>query len=183
MNQPKAYAESNALQYRHVLDLIEEFAEEFNKMKGRIIDIGCGPGNVTKDILLPNVDKNAIIVGADICPAMVEYGEQHHRVKDRLSYLQLDIQAPELPEELVEQFDNAVSFYALNWCKNMKLTMENIYKLLRQGGKAIILMISHHMIFDIYLEQEKDPQFSAYMQAAEQSYYQPTFQSRHDDTK
>ncbi|XP_028982074.1 juvenile hormone acid O-methyltransferase isoform X1 [Diachasma alloeum] len=174
MNQPKEYAESNDLTYRDVDDLIKEFPEEFKKMKGRIIDVGCGPGNITKGLLLPNVEKDAVIVvqeseihfylGADLCAAMVEYAKQHHEVKHRLSYIQLDIQTPELPENLIGQFDNAVSFYCLNWCRNTQLTMQNFYKLLRPGGKAIILMISHHMIFDVYAEQAKDAQFSTYMQ-------------------
>ncbi|XP_011309376.1 lovastatin nonaketide synthase-like [Fopius arisanus] len=163
MNQAKEYAETNAIQFRHVAELVDEFPKEFKKMKGRIIDIGCGPGNITRDVLLPNVDKDAVIVGADVCANMIEYAKQHYGVDDKLSYLQLDIQTPELPENLIEHFDNAVSFYALHWCKNTKQVLKNIYKLLRPGGKAIILTISHHMIYDMYPEQENDPRFAPYV--------------------
>ncbi|XP_015118100.1 juvenile hormone acid O-methyltransferase [Diachasma alloeum] len=164
MNQPKEYAESNRLQYRDIEELVEEFPEVFKEMKGRIIDVGCGPGNITKGVLLPAVGEDAIIIGADLCRFMVAYAEQHYAVENKLSYLQLDIQTPELPKNLIGQFDNATSFYCLHWCRNTKLALENFYKLLRPGGKAIILTISHHMIFDVYSEQREDPIFSAYMQ-------------------
>ncbi|XP_063986123.1 juvenile hormone acid O-methyltransferase-like [Diachasmimorpha longicaudata] len=78
--------------------------------------------------------------------------------------MQLDIQTPELPNNLIEKFDNASSFYCLHWCRNTKGALRNFYQLLRPGGKAIILTISHHMIFDVYSEQREDPRFSAYIQ-------------------
>ncbi|XP_015115624.1 juvenile hormone acid O-methyltransferase isoform X2 [Diachasma alloeum] len=164
MNRPEEYAASNGLQYRDVNNLIKEFPEDFREMQGRVIDVGCGPGNITKDLLLPNVGKDAMVIGADLCAAMIEYAKQHYEFKDKLSFIQLDIETPELSNNLIGQFDNAVSFYCLQWCRNTKLTMENFYKLLRSGGKAIVLMVSHYMIFDIYSEQQKDPKFAAYMQ-------------------
>ncbi|XP_011313472.1 uncharacterized protein, partial [Fopius arisanus] len=95
---------------------------------------------------------------------MVEYGQQHYGVEGKLSFVQLDMQTPKLPESLIGQFDNVVSFYALHWCRNTRQALTNIYKLLRPGGKAIFMTITHHVIYDVYLEQEKDPRFSPYMQ-------------------
>ncbi|XP_050334313.1 juvenile hormone acid O-methyltransferase-like [Bactrocera neohumeralis] len=164
MNQPNKYAATNATQIRNILELIGQFSEEFRNMNGRIIDIGCGPGNTTRDILVPCVGREAVIVGADISPEMIEYAKQHYAVDDKLSFIELDMQTSELPKNLIEQFDHAVSFYALHWCKNTLKALQNIYKLLRPGGKAIILTISHHMIYDMYPEQEKDPRFAPYMQ-------------------
>ncbi|XP_039964257.1 juvenile hormone acid O-methyltransferase-like [Bactrocera tryoni] len=167
MNQPNEYASTNATLNRNILELIGQFSEEFRNMKGRIIDIGCGPGNTTRDILVPCVGREAVIVGADISPEMIEYAKQHYAVDDKLSFIELDMQTSELPKNLIEQFDHAVSFYALHWCKNTQKALQNIYKLLRPGGKAIILTISHNAIYDMYLEQEKDPRFSPYMQGSE----------------
>ncbi|XP_063975810.1 uncharacterized protein LOC135161816 [Diachasmimorpha longicaudata] len=163
MNDPERYAKSNGMPYHHVNDLIKEFAEEFKEMRGRIIDIGCGPGNVTRELLLPSVNKDAVIVGADISEDMVEHAREHYKLENKLSFLQLDIATPKLSNNLIGQFDNVVSFYCLQWCRNTKLTMENIYKLLRPDGKAIILLVSQYMIYDIYLEQQKDPKFAAHM--------------------
>ncbi|XP_049315230.1 juvenile hormone acid O-methyltransferase-like [Bactrocera dorsalis] len=167
MNQPNEYAATNATQIRNILELIGQFSEEFRNMNGRIIDIGCGPGNTTRDVLVPCVGREAVIVGADISPEMIEYANQHYAVSDKLSFLELDMQTSELPKDLIEQFDHAVSFYALHWCKNTQKALQNIYKLLRPGGKAIIVTISHHMIYDMYPEQEKDPRFAPYMQGSE----------------
>ncbi|XP_011313412.1 uncharacterized protein [Fopius arisanus] len=178
MNQPKEYAATNATQIRNILELIGQFSEEFRNMNGHIIDIGCGPGNTTRDILVPCVGRDAVIVGADISPSMIEYAEQHYAVADKLSFVQLDMQTSELPKQLIEQFDHVVSFYALHWCKNTKQALQNIHQLLRPGGKAIILTISHHMIYEMYPEQEKDPRFAPYMQNSDK--WTPPHQGRAD---
>ncbi|XP_015127082.1 juvenile hormone acid O-methyltransferase [Diachasma alloeum] len=166
MNNPEGYVRSMQLQYRDAREVIEEFAEEFKAMDGRIIDIGCGPGTVLKDLLLPKVGGNAIVVGADISEAMLDYAKEHHANEKRLSFIELDIETSDLPTNLIAQFHHATAFYCLNWCRNIEVAAGNIYKLLQPGGKAIAMLNSYHIVFDFYLEQQKDPKFSAYMQDA-----------------
>lgn len=63
MVNPKLYASSNNVQTRNVQLLIEEFADDLRDMSGECMDIGCGPGNLTNDLLLPALHPNATMIG------------------------------------------------------------------------------------------------------------------------
>ncbi|XP_011300747.1 uncharacterized protein [Fopius arisanus] len=154
------------LQYRDAVEILEEFDDKFKSMKGKIVDIGCGPGKVSKDLLLPKIGENASVIGIDISPAMLKYAKVYCANEERITFTQLNIETPDLPDNLIGQFDHATAFYCLNWCRNMKVTMENIYNLLKPGGRTIALLNLHHNIFDFYLEQQRDPSFSVYMKDA-----------------
>jgi len=66
MENPANYASSDDTQRRSVSYLIEEFADDLIKISGKCMDIGCGPGSITKNILLPSLDPNATIIGKQI---------------------------------------------------------------------------------------------------------------------
>lgn len=57
------YVKASTIQYRDAADIIEEFAQEMSEMKGKCLDIGCGPGIVTKELILPNLSPEANLVG------------------------------------------------------------------------------------------------------------------------
>lgn len=57
------YLNASMFQYRDTLDVIEEFKKELSEMNGKCIDIGCGPGNVTKNLILPKLSPEAELVG------------------------------------------------------------------------------------------------------------------------
>lgn len=64
MDQAKEYLkQSSGVQYPVITSLLDEFEDEVKKMKGTFVDIGCGPGNHTKNFLLPKLPKDAIMVG------------------------------------------------------------------------------------------------------------------------
>ena len=57
------YVNASTMQHRDAFDFVEEFAKEMSEMKGKCIDIGCGPGDVTKELILPKLSPNAELVG------------------------------------------------------------------------------------------------------------------------
>jgi len=50
---------------------------------------------------------------------MVNYAREKYSDEKRLSYIVLDIETSELPNDEIEQYDNVVSFYSLHWCNDM----------------------------------------------------------------
>ncbi|KAG7197711.1 hypothetical protein KM043_014471 [Ampulex compressa] len=147
-----------------VSDMVEEFSNEISEMQGRCIDIGCGPGHVTKLVLLPKLPPQAKLVGADISKIMIEYARHKYRDEQRLSFIQLDIETANLPAEEVGQYDNAISYYCLHWVRDLRQAFANIYKLLRVGGKALVTLISSHSCFDAYVRVYENPRYRPYMQ-------------------
>lgn len=60
MDCPELYVKANGLQQRDVLQIISEYVEKMTWNPNEIVmDLGCGPGDVTINILYP-VFKNKI---------------------------------------------------------------------------------------------------------------------------
>lgn len=60
---PTLYESTNDVQNAGVSYILSEFADDLRKMFGKCMDIGCGPGNVTKNMLLPALDANTKLIG------------------------------------------------------------------------------------------------------------------------
>lgn len=56
-------SEGSSMQHRDAQDVVEEFSFELSKMRGTCLDIGSGPGDITKEMLLPILPHDAEVVG------------------------------------------------------------------------------------------------------------------------
>lgn len=66
MASPSDYTMFNKVQKCKVLSIIEEFNEDLKNICGKCMDIGCGPGDITNDILLPSLGSDAQLIGKKI---------------------------------------------------------------------------------------------------------------------
>lgn len=66
MENPRIYSEFDKVQKNRISSIIEEFSEDLINIRGKCMDIGCGPGDITKDFLLPSLGSNAQIIGKRI---------------------------------------------------------------------------------------------------------------------
>ncbi|XP_050463223.1 juvenile hormone acid O-methyltransferase-like [Cataglyphis hispanica] len=160
---PKEYASSNMLQRSNVSNLIDEFEEELIQISGKCMDVGCGPGDITKDILLPALNPNAVILGTDISEDMIEFAKKTHGSNKRLKFEVLDIQTKNLPKKYISGFDYIFSFYTLHWCYDIRQAFENIYDMLRPGGNILVNLVAFHDIHDIMNNLLRDIRFAPYI--------------------
>ncbi|EFN83053.1 Uncharacterized protein yxbB [Harpegnathos saltator] len=151
------------MQRESAKNILEEFSSELALVRGKCMDIGSGPGDVTKELLLPRLHSDVVVVGADISQYMTDYGNLNYADDKRLSFKVFDIETELLPNEEIEQYDCVVSFSCMHWCRDIKRAFRNIYKLLRPGGKALIEFMAHHDSFESYREMKKEPQYEPYM--------------------
>ena len=63
MANPTKYISSNEMQKRAVSIVIKEFTKDLKNISGICMDVGCGPGDITNNILLPSLDSNSVIIG------------------------------------------------------------------------------------------------------------------------
>lgn len=63
MTNPAKYASSNEMQKCAISIVIDEFAKDLKSKSGICMDIGCGPGDITNNMLLPSLDSNAVMIG------------------------------------------------------------------------------------------------------------------------
>lgn len=158
------YVKSSKFQYKDALEVIEEFGKEISEMKGKCIDIGCGPGNVTRTLLLPKLSPEVQLIGADISIDMIKYARDKYSDEKRLSFMCLDAETEHLPNELVDQFNHAFSFFCLHWCEKPWRSYKNIWKMLRPGGTAVTMFLGHNNGFDVYKSMYDNPLYRPYMQ-------------------
>lgn len=122
MNNADSYAKNKKMQKEDALYLLDNY---FRLIKlhpqgiDRILDVGCGDGEVTVEILFDKFPKkNQKIVGCDISENMVNYANKKYQNKKQISFLQLDIATVMLPKELDESFHHIFSFYCLHWVQD-----------------------------------------------------------------
>ncbi|XP_032677374.1 juvenile hormone acid O-methyltransferase-like isoform X2 [Odontomachus brunneus] len=166
MVNPRKYIQTDNLSHSTIQHLLEEFEEELVCMSGKGIDIGCGPGDVTRHTLLPALHPNAVVIGTDVSKDMIEYAKELHADEERLKFEILDIQTKHLPEKHISEYDHVFSFHALHWCADMRQVFENIYRLLRPDGTVLILMVISHDVFDILHKLSQDDRYTSYIKHA-----------------
>ncbi|CAL1678712.1 unnamed protein product [Lasius platythorax] len=142
MINPEQYASFDNMCKSNASNIINEFAKDLKNISGKCMDVGCGPGDITKNILLPVLNSKATMIGTDIMENVVEYANKTYGDKERLEFEVLDIQTKNLPEKYISKFDHIFSFHALQWCNDIRQMFENIYCILRPGKTMLILSIA-----------------------------------------
>ncbi|KAI5636148.1 methyltransferase domain-containing protein [Phthorimaea operculella] len=149
MFKPKLYQKSNSDTKRDAFECLEKYSSRMEWKEGcRVMDVGCGDGGLTVDVLRQFLPPNfGMLVGADIGPDMVahacsRYGDQ------RTKFIVLDI-GGDIPKEHACNFDHVFSCYTVHWIQDKERAFANIYKLLDTGGRCLLLFVRYSPIQDV----------------------------------
>ncbi|XP_011702533.1 PREDICTED: uncharacterized protein LOC105458715 isoform X2 [Wasmannia auropunctata] len=153
MANPAEYVSSNVMQKRAVLMIVNEFVKNLKSISGTCMDVGCGPGNITR---------------TDVSVAMIEYAKKAYCDNKRLEFEILDIQTKSLPEKYISKFNHIFSFFTLHWCNEIRTAFENMYCMLQPGGTIFILFpLSHDTFYNPLKNIARDARFAPYFQNLE----------------
>ena len=84
MNGVTEYVEAHEMQRRDAADVVEEFTDEILQMRGKCIDIGCGPATLTRELLLPKLPPRSSVLGEcgnSVSPGAVQCGARSVRIR------------------------------------------------------------------------------------------------------
>lgn len=98
-----------------------------------ILDLGCGDGKSTANIL--QYAPTAKILGIDRSPQMIASAQAKYS-SDAISFKQQDITHLDFQEE----FDFVVSFFCLDWIKDQLSLQRKIYQALKPQGRALFVI-------------------------------------------
>lgn len=153
----QAYADKfgDELSHKH-LDkiLLQSFAAE-NKSNGKVIDLGCGPGQTTRFLYDCGITD---IIGTDISPSMIEVAKQIHpsisfEVADMLQLQYAD-----------RSFGSAIAFYAIVHFdyEQVKIALKEIKRVLKEKGQFLFSFhIGEETVhLDNFLEQPVNINFN-----------------------
>lgn len=124
MYKAKLYKTANELQRTDNKMVLSEFKHAL-KWKGNdtLLDIGCGSGDVTVDMILPLMPSNySLLMGVDVSEEMVKFAREHYsKIVPRICFEQLDIGQPISSQSpLLERFDHVTSFFCFHWIQNQR---------------------------------------------------------------
>ncbi len=115
---------------RHTDAVIEYGAIE---RKHRILDVGCGMGKYTLDML----KKGYHVEGLDLSPFLLQQMLVYNNNRFPLQLHAADIL--EAPEELNASFDRVVGFMVLHHLHVLEASFQAVFRLLKPGGEVIFL--------------------------------------------
>lgn len=63
MENAKLYTSANGMQKKDAKEILTEFRDKIKwRQGGRVLDVGCGSGEVTTEIILPQLPKGKKII-------------------------------------------------------------------------------------------------------------------------
>ncbi|MEO7309603.1 MAG: class I SAM-dependent methyltransferase [Chitinophagaceae bacterium] len=151
----QAYADKfgDELDHKH-LDriLLSAFAAE-NGAKGKMIDLGCGPGQTTNWVAKQGAD----VIGTDIAPAMVDVAEVLH---PQLHFDTADMLQLPYPDK---SFGSAIAFYSIVHFdyEHIRIAFNEIKRVLSANGQFLFSFhIGDQVVhMDEFLEQRVNIDF------------------------
>ncbi|KAH8022402.1 hypothetical protein HPB51_023970 [Rhipicephalus microplus] len=76
-------------EHQNVLNMVK--VRQPHDGDGKYLDLGCGPGNFLKEVLLPRLRPCKCVVAVDSSPQMLSYARQHYHAPE-VSFDILDIE-------------------------------------------------------------------------------------------
>ncbi|KDR82636.1 hypothetical protein GALMADRAFT_238074 [Galerina marginata CBS 339.88] len=107
----------------------------------RILDVGCGSGEVTLRIQeMVEQKKGGVVVGTDFSESMIKQAKANGIRQVFVADAQ-NLEFPKDKPEYMEKFDGVFSNAALHWCKRDPLgVLIGVRKVLKPGGRIAVEM-------------------------------------------
>jgi ubiquinone/menaquinone biosynthesis C-methylase UbiE len=117
MNDAKLYAAfCERLSARVITKVLPEYIKSMNWKTGdRVLDLGCGPGSVTTQVLMPCLPADfGLLVGADLSADMIQYASEKY-THSKLRFTQFDLvkDIGNTSQLRPSSFDKIFSFFCL----------------------------------------------------------------------
>jgi juvenile hormone acid methyltransferase len=126
MHDAELYTASHELQKRDAVQVLSGYISTMTWKPGdRVLDLGCGPGSVTSQVLLPRLPQDfGMLVGADVSPVMIKHARNMYTLP-KLRFVQFDLSKDirGTSELSTMAFDKIFSFYCLHWIPDQRYAL------------------------------------------------------------
>ncbi|KAF5299209.1 hypothetical protein FQA39_LY02382 [Lamprigera yunnana] len=163
MNLPRLYLQVGLQAQR---DTQEVLRKHFQLLKLKeycnVLDVGCGPGNITHDVLYPLLPKTINkLVGINISQKIIDFAKKNY-MNSKIKFFEMDIVANLIPKNFEENFDCIFSFYCLHFVNDHKKALLNIHKMLKPRGTILLNFMSKFVLFNVGRNLSKTKEWQPY---------------------
>lgn len=162
MQDPEAYIRGNILQVQGAQKCLSEYIHliKWKESGEDIMDVGCGPGYTTWNILKKFLPENCGTIHAvDKQERMLEYGKN---IYPKVNFIHLDFGSCEFPAQFNNSIDHIFSFFCFQWIADQRQLMKNLFNTLKPGGDVLAMFSVTSLIFDLYKNMIKINKWSKY---------------------
>nr|XP_022913406.1 uncharacterized protein LOC111424192 [Onthophagus taurus] len=142
---------------------------------GKILDVGCGEGSTTVDLLYPLImanSSNSKLIAMDleedmISAANASYGHMN------IDFIQMDItNINENNNKYKNYFDNVFSFICLHLVSDL-IWIKNIYDLMKRDGQTFFIIPANNPVFTAVMELRHEGNYIEYVKKVEHVFNTP----------
>lgn len=165
MESPSLYASANANNRRDVEETLRAYVHRMKWNDNEIVlDVGCGPGDATRDILLPQLpSRGCHLVGVDVSQNMVDYASKNFS-HNSIEYRVLDIASKDNPRLIFpDGFSKIFSSFCLMYVQDQSAGMKNLFSLLRPSGEALLVLAGDLITYKSYGPMSQLPKWAPFM--------------------
>ncbi|GIY53663.1 methyltransf_25 domain-containing protein [Caerostris darwini] len=120
-----------------------------------VMDVGCGPGGVTTDLILPVFPRLKKLIAIDLLSSMINIARKHNP-HPLVQYEVADIEDWTTMDHWEGQMTKVVSIHCFHWLRNQRNAFKNVFKLLKTGGEAAFIFFSEASFFSAVLKVQEN---------------------------
>ncbi|GBN21992.1 hypothetical protein AVEN_161370-1 [Araneus ventricosus] len=124
-----------------------------------VLDVGCGPGGTTKNLILPLFSSSSRIFAVDAMPDMIALAKKHNSTP-QIEYSVANFEDWSVLERWKNQITKLVSILCFHWLKDQQKAFHNVYPLLRKGGEAAFFFALRSTFHASVLEMQNSTRWS-----------------------
>ncbi|KAB0804509.1 hypothetical protein PPYR_01479 [Photinus pyralis] len=164
MNSVQSFLRSSKIFQGDAKYLIDKIKGDIKwKRNCKVLDVGCGPGNYTHDVLLPILPQSTtVVIGVDKWPEAIDYANSNYGKFGDILFKEMDI-AHEQNTNYHTYFDHVFSFDRLQSVGLQETALRNIRKMLKPGGDFFFSCAANLNLFDIYSFMSKKDKWRSYL--------------------
>ncbi len=138
------------------------------RLKGKILDIGCGSGAITAYMASRT---EGTVLGIDNAQSMISFAQENYKDIQNISFKLADATAWPFSQT---EFDYIVSFSCLHWIRELQPVIKNIAISLKQNGRFIACLSPfNHFLYQPLLEVAQSPRWFQFFKDPSQQPWHP----------
>jgi malonyl-CoA O-methyltransferase len=128
--------------------LIQELCSKYKHSSPEILELGCGTGYVTEQLI--KAFPSAFITSVDFAPSMIEQAKKRNGT-ERISFVCADIENLMLSQK----YDVIISNATFQWLNDLPSTINHLFEALKEDGNLVFTTFGNETFHELHTSFKK----------------------------